>query len=148
MSQVRWVRTGVSEQVSEDRWLKTDESGQVGEGRCEGPHAVATSRLSLPHKPVLSPGGFCLSPPCCLCQATLLLCLRDSVLMLQTRKFESQAPSAVSYILLLRVAPAEAFLLIQGVSVEQPRRGLAILVKREASPRTQKTLSTRWTSPA
>ena len=111
----------------------------MNEGRCEGPYAVTDS--GLPHKPVLSPGGFCLSPPCCLFQATLLLCFRDSLLMVQTWKFESQAPPAVSCILLLRVALVETFLLIQGVSVEQPRCDLAILVKREVSPWTQRTLS-------
>lgn len=61
--------------------------------------------------------------------------------MVQTWKFESQAPAAVSCILLLRVALVETFLLIQGVSVEQPRCDLAILVKREVSPWTQRTLS-------
>lgn len=90
-----------------------------------------------------SRGVFYLSPHCCCCQATLLLCLRDSLLMLQNWKFESQAPSAVSCIRLLRVALVEAFLLIPGVSVEQPRRDLDILlVKREVSPWTQKTPST------
>ena len=144
----RCVRTVEWGQVSEDRYVRTGEWGQVGEGRFEGPHAVTDSRPSLPHKPVLSPGGFCLSPPCCLFQATLLLCFRYSLLMVQNQKFESQAPSAVCCILLLRVALVEAFLLIQGVSVEQPRCDLAILVKREASPWTQRTLSVRWARPA
>lgn len=88
---------------------------------------MATS-LSLPHKPgavprrLLSP-----LPAAALCQATLPPLLRDSVLMLQTRKFESQA-LCIPYIL-PESRLLEAFLLIQGVSVEQPSRGLAILVK-------------------
>ena len=104
---------------------------------------MAGSGPSLAHKHVLSPGVFCLSPHCCCCQATLLPCLRDSLLMLQNWKFASQAPSAVSCIRLLKVALVEAFLPIPGVSVEQPRRDLDILLrKREVSPWTRKTPST------
>lgn len=100
-------------------------SGQLRPEPSSQARAVPRSLLSLPSL-LLLPGD----PP-------------PLLQMLQNWKFESQAPSAVSCILLLRVALVEAFLLIPGVSVEQPRGDLDILlVKREVSPRTRKTPST------